>query len=105
MGGVEGRDEELKHPGHMAWQAIGGVVGNKRVPAGEIEGRYLIERLLRDWLKSNDIWCERLQGGCAKVRVGSGLLQQEVIIKEYDIRLSLRGELGLELTKLEVYQG
>ena len=89
----------------MSWQAIGGVVGKKRTLAGEIEGRYLIERLLRDWLRSNDIWCERLQDGCAKVRVGSGLLQQEVIIKEYDVRVSLRGELGVELVKLEVYQG
>ena len=89
----------------MVWQAIGGLVGKKRAPAGEIEGRYLIERLLRDWLGSNDIWCEYLRGGSAKVRVGSGLLQQEVIIKEYEVRMALLGELGLELKKLEVYQG
>lgn len=89
----------------MAWEVIGGLVNKERSAVGEIDGRFLIERLLRGWLKSEEVWCEYLRGGAARVRVGSGLLQQEAMVKEYDVRLALRGELGLELKEMDVYQG
>lgn len=75
---------------------------HQSVPLTEEDIRHLIQEYLRRQLKSEAVYCEKVQTGCATVRVGSPGLQQAAKILEYDIQQTVKKESGYTVVKLTV---
>jgi len=70
----------------------------------ETDIRHYIERHLRELLKTPNIYCEKLKGGRAVLKVPTALLRQEVYLLEYDLAQLLKKEAEYKLKGLKVYQ-
>ncbi len=68
----------------------------------ESDLRHFVEQWLRDKVRSQALYCERLQNGEAKIRVNSPLLQQEVLLSEFALKTYIEQETGYRLKRLQV---
>jgi hypothetical protein len=69
----------------------------------EADISFFIERYLRQELKTEALYCERVHGGVASVRCGSPALQQAALLSEFELQQLLRTETGYELTRILAY--
>ncbi|HLD26093.1 MAG TPA: hypothetical protein VJC05_03570 [Candidatus Andersenbacteria bacterium] len=84
---------------------LGGLLAAPRGGAlDEAEQRKYVERHLRDALRVGGVYCERVQRGTVVVRVLSGLIGQEVRLRQFDLAQALAAEAGVRLQELVVTQ-
>lgn len=69
----------------------------------EVDIKYYMERYLHTKVKSDQLYCEKVHGGVAVVRVGSATLQQEIMLLEFDIRREVLAATNYRIRQLVVY--
>jgi hypothetical protein len=76
----------------------------RREGVSEGELRVVVDRLLRRYIPSERVFCERVAGGEASVAVPSALFQQEVYLLFFEVARELAREYGYGLRRLSVIQ-
>lgn len=84
------------------WEAVGKLFDDDKAGLNESDMKYAVEKLLRDWLKSNEVRCERVESGRVVVRVLSPALRQEVLMRESQLKVELKKQHDYQMNKLLV---
>ncbi|MEX1997385.1 MAG: hypothetical protein WEA04_01780 [Candidatus Andersenbacteria bacterium] len=69
----------------------------------ETDIKYYIERYFQNRFKAGVLYCEKVHEGVAVIRVNSPLIQQEVVLLEFELARELRKQTNYILRQLIVY--
>lgn len=69
------------------FDAFGKIAADKKgaAPWDEHDTRYFVQDYLRAALRSDAVFCDSVSQGKGYVRVATPLLQQEVLLRQYDL--------------------
>ena len=89
----------------MALQSISHLFQEDRRALGREDVGYMIERFLREQVRSDAVYCKAHErGGVMRVRVrtGSAALAEAVLVRDQDIRDYVQGAVGVSLGDIRV---
>ena len=69
----------------------------------ETDVKHFIEQYFQNRVKTDALYCEKVNNGVAVVRVGSPTTQQEVTLLEFDLMRDLYQRTNYKLKQLIVY--
>lgn len=81
---------------------LGSLFAAARVGWSEADLRYLIQDFLRTAVRTDAVYCDRVQGGVALVRVSSAGLRQAVTLLEFDVARYVAERAAYRLERLDV---
>jgi hypothetical protein len=87
------------------FRSVGALFEHRKVSLDETDIKCLVERYLRDELKTDNLYCEQVKAGEVSVRVGEVFLQQEVYLCEYNLKEKLSSEAKYLMKQLKVRVG
>ena len=84
------------------WEELGNLFNQGKQGLDETDMRFAVERLLKEWLKSSEVRCEKVEDGRVVVRVLSPALRQEVLLREAQLKTELKRQYDYRVSKLSV---
>lgn len=86
----------------MGWEPIKFLINQPRGAWDSEAAKYFIQEYLRRELKDENIYCQKVSGGVAYIRVPWPIQKLEALLLEYDIAQKTQKEGDFELKKLKV---
>lgn len=87
----------------MSFLSLGSLFAKETPPAwDEQDVRFFVQNFLRDRMRTEQLYCERVVDDTAFVRVASPAARQEVLLWQFDLVEALEKRAGIRLIKIVV---